>query len=114
MTDIKVSKSEYDKMQRDISKLAALEAGGVDNWEGFDESLTGWRKENDLSELIDSLVYEFSEAVNELACDADVDFPAGMEAGPNVMIPDSEDVARVFIAMVINKYNEIGAEYGRT
>jgi hypothetical protein len=109
MADIKITKLEYDKMQRDLSKLNALEAGGVDNWEGFDDSLTDWRKENDLTEMIDGLVHEFSESVGELSCDATVDFPAGMDAGCSVMMPDSEDAARAFIAMVINKYKEIEA-----
>ena len=104
MTDVKLSQKDYEDMQRDISKLRALEAGGVDNWEWFDESLKGWREENELSEMIDDLVYEFSEAVADLACDATVDFPAGMDAGSNVMMPDSEEVARVFINMVIQKY----------
>jgi hypothetical protein len=104
MTDVKLSQKEYDKMQRNLSKLYALEAGGVNNWEWFDESLKEWRKESELSEMMDDLIYEFSECVNELAIEANVDFPAGMEAGSNVMMPDSEDAARVFINMVIEKY----------
>ena len=72
MNDVKLTQKEYDKMQRDLSKLYALEAGGVDNWEWFDESLKGWRKENELDEIINELIYEFSECVNELAIEADV------------------------------------------
>ena len=104
MSDVKLSQKDYDKMQRYLSKLHALEAGGVDNWEWFDESLKEWRKENELSAMIDELVYEFSEAVGELSCDATVDFPGGMECGANVMMPDSEDAAKAFIYMVIAKY----------
>ena len=32
--------------ERKLAKLAALEAGGVDNWEGYDFALKDWWKEN--------------------------------------------------------------------
>ena len=36
---VTISQREYDQLVRDSYKLAALEAGGVDNWEWYDESL---------------------------------------------------------------------------
>lgn len=30
--------------QRDLEKLWALEGGGVDNWDNYDDSLDEWRK----------------------------------------------------------------------
>ena len=32
-----------DDVQKQLDKLQALEAGGVDNWEWYDESLDSWR-----------------------------------------------------------------------
>ena len=44
MEMIKISQEEYDQLIKDQKWLRALEAAGVDNWEGFDfarESLNG-------------------------------------------------------------------------
>lgn len=92
MTDVKISKSEYEKMQRELSKLYALEAGGVDNWEWFDESLKDWRKENELSELLDDTM----ESFRELLADADVDEPAGARYGYNVTV-DEDELKKVLV-----------------
>lgn len=37
--EITISKEEYYKLQCDSLKLAMLECGGVDNWNGYSESL---------------------------------------------------------------------------
>lgn len=43
---ITITKKEYNSLQRDSQKLAALEAGGVDNWEWYSESLKEfWEEE---------------------------------------------------------------------
>ena len=44
---VTITKEEYDRLiYRDL-KLEALEAGGVDNWEWYDDSLEDFRKEQD-------------------------------------------------------------------
>ena len=50
MTDetITITKKELNSLQRDSRKLAALEAGGVDNWEWYSESLEEfWAEEEE-------------------------------------------------------------------
>lgn len=43
-----IPKSEYDSLVRSSRMLAALEAGGVDNWEWYSESLSEfWDDEDD-------------------------------------------------------------------
>lgn len=37
---ITISKQEYDQLVKDSEILEALYAGGVDNWEWYDESLS--------------------------------------------------------------------------
>jgi len=102
MTDtVKISQTEYRKMQRNLAKLAALEAGGVDNWEWYGDSLSEWNKENDLEELAD----DFVDAINDISVDADVDYPAGREAGPSVTMP--EDAVRALFLSFIEKYKEL-------
>lgn len=48
---ITITKKEYEEMKRELRKLYALEAGGVDNWQWYDASLEDYRKElgNELS-----------------------------------------------------------------
>lgn len=42
---VTISKEEYEQLKRDSYKLACLEAGGVDNWEWYGESLqVYWEK----------------------------------------------------------------------
>ena len=77
MSKVELTKAEYDKMQRDLAKLYALEAGGVDNWEWYDESLNGWRKENAYDEMIDKLTDDFTETVDDLSIEAEVDYTGG-------------------------------------
>ncbi|MBB3910118.1 hypothetical protein [Sphingomonas desiccabilis] len=36
---VSIPRDEYLKLQEAAEKLAALEAGGVDNWEGYAEAL---------------------------------------------------------------------------
>ena len=36
---ITITKSEYVRLQRDSRLLAALEAGGVNNWEWYSDSI---------------------------------------------------------------------------
>ena len=84
MTQIKISKAEYEKMQRQIAKLEALEAGGVDSWEWYSESLKNWFAENELIELMDDTI----DGINDVLIDAEVDYPAGREAGPSIHFDD--------------------------
>lgn len=45
---ITITKKEYESLQKDSRKLAALEAGGVDNWEWYGESLQEfWAEEEE-------------------------------------------------------------------
>ncbi len=74
---------ELEKAER---KLQALEAGGVDNWDGYDDALEEFRKEDRLDELLDDLLDEIHESLVE----ARVDYPAGHEAGSNVTLTDVE------------------------
>lgn len=35
---VTISRKEYDQLQKDADMLCALEACGVDNWEGYSEA----------------------------------------------------------------------------
>ena len=53
--------------------LNALEAGGVDNWEGYDESLKDLRKEEEIDNLVVDTIYSIME---EVCVNASVEYPA--------------------------------------
>lgn len=45
--EITITLKEYKSLLKDSRKLAALEAGGVDNWEWYGESLENFFEEED-------------------------------------------------------------------
>lgn len=47
MSFITISEDRYDELVRAEKMLSALEAGGVDNWEWYSESLREFFKEED-------------------------------------------------------------------
>jgi hypothetical protein len=62
-----INEQRIKELERSEAKLHALEAGGVDIWDFYDESLTDWRAENEHEEKICSLVSDLKEAFGECA-----------------------------------------------
>lgn len=98
---MEISEKELRTLRRDSAKLAALEAGGVDNWEWYSDSLVDFHKEEALEEFVDNMVDSFHETI----IDAEVDYPAGHEAGPSIRVSDK--VAEDFIRLVIEGHKEL-------
>lgn len=101
MTTVTVKKSEYDKMQRELSKLHALEAGGVDNWDNYDDALAEWFKENEVDELLDNIIAD----MNDVLVDAEVDQPAGQGCGYSIRF--DEATMRKILLERLKEYKEI-------
>lgn len=80
MSKIQIDENTYKKMMRDIAKLTALEAGGVDNWDGYSFSLEEWHKENALDEILEGIISD----INDILVGADVDQPAGSGCGYSI------------------------------
>ena len=59
-----------------LAILDALEAAGVDNWEGYDFALEDIRKEQKRRETFESIVYDILEAASEY-----IEEPAGRGCG---------------------------------
>ena len=88
------------KDQRRLAKLDALEAGGVDNWEWYDESLKSWREENEREELAE----DFLDQLLEIICiDCRIEQPAGAGAGYGI---SETQPALDFILSKIEKFKE--------
>lgn len=62
-----VSAKRLKELERSEAKLNALEAGGVDNWDAYADSLKDYWAENEREEKMDDLVTELSEAFGECA-----------------------------------------------
>lgn len=82
---------ELEKAER---KLLALEAGGVDNWYGYDFALESVRAEEEYEEFIDDVVSEILDAIG-----GELEEPAGRGCGRAVT-----DRGAGFIADVLKKY----------
>ncbi len=41
---ITITRVEYEALKRDSSMLSALEAAGVDNWDGYDNAIQIWKE----------------------------------------------------------------------
>ncbi len=74
--NIQISKKELDELRDAQAKLEALEAGGVDNWEWYDESLKAYHAQKALEDDIHALVDEICLAACENA-----EEPAGRGCG---------------------------------
>ena len=64
---VTISKSEIERLRMIESKMAALEKGGVDNWEWYGESLASWREENEVNELKSNLFNDLLELLGQNA-----------------------------------------------
>ena len=62
-----LSDKRLKELERAEAKLSALEAGGVDNWEWYGESLKPYHEENELEENRTDLINELSEIFGECA-----------------------------------------------
>ena len=94
MSDVKISEKRLKELERAASKLQALEAGGVDNWEWYCESLKEWRKEGELEDLIATYVDDILQVCSE---EGDVEYPAGRDCGHSILLGASEDSVAVLL-----------------
>lgn len=70
MKKILITKAEYERLLDRDEKLTALEEGGVDNWEWYEESLKDYyqRQEEDerREEIEDKISEKFDEMISDL------------------------------------------------
>lgn len=83
--EVKITKRYLKNLERAYSKLEALEAGGVCNWEWYGESLKEFHQEEELDELIAKHVDNICQTVSE---DCTVEYHSCREVGAAIMFPD--------------------------
>jgi hypothetical protein len=86
---------------RKLAKLDALEAGGVDNWEFYAESLKNWREENENEETAESIVNEMLEVVQDY-----IEQPAGPGCGYSIKSKGYEAA----VAILLKRNKEFSGE----
>ncbi len=57
--------TRYYELLRIERKMQALEAGGVDNWEGYSDSLSEWFKEEERGQILDKYVKIINDVTSE-------------------------------------------------
>ena len=76
MTQVTISAARLRELEDAQEQLQALEAGGVGNWEWYDESMRPYRVRKEQEEKWEELVEEILEAL----C-TEIDQPAGQGCG---------------------------------
>ena len=61
--DKKITAKRLRELEMAERTLLALQAGGVDNWDGYDSSLEGLRKEAEQKEQIETILDEVEAAL---------------------------------------------------
>lgn len=105
--EVKITKRYLETLERAQAKLQALEAGGVDNWEWYGESLKEFRKEEQTDELIENYVDSILTVCSE---EGDVEYPAGRECGANILLRDAEDAVSSLLRKFIQEAIELKGE----
>lgn len=77
-----MSKEDYQRLLDAEEKLRLLENGGVDNWEFYDEALDGYVPTSELYEQARDILEELVEG-------SQIDYPAGRDAGHQIIFADS-------------------------
>ena len=93
-----------EQTKRRLSKLDALEAGGVEDWEWYDESLKDWFADNEIEEELDNFIDE----INDILADAIISEPAG--AGTGHAIEFNEKSMRSLAITFAKKFYDIKIE----
>jgi hypothetical protein len=86
------------EQERKLAKLAALEAGGVDNWEWYGESLKEYDETIGREEAAEEIIDDILEAIHD-----HIEQPAGMGCGYGIN-PEGYDIA---VKILLKRYNEL-------
>ena len=88
---IEITPKRFKQLERSEAKLNALEAGGVDNWDFYDESLKEYCAVNELEEKREALIDELEMAFGECAYE-----PSERGAGITFTEDVDDKVLRIF------------------
>ncbi len=96
-----MNKSRIEELERKERKLEALEAGGVNNWEWYSESLKGYYEDEQHNENVSNLIDELSDVFGSCAYE-----PSERGAGIAFNDDTHAEVAAVLINFKV-KFEEV-------
>lgn len=73
------------QIERRLAKLDALEAGGVDNWDFYDDALKDYRATIQKEETVESIMSDLMDIISE-----SIHEPAGRDCGFGIR-PEAHD-----------------------
>jgi hypothetical protein len=88
------------ELERKEAKLNALERGGVDNWDAYDDALAEYRIEIELEEKIEACADDILEEISQF-----IEQPAGIGCGYGFKDGAQQIIVRGF-KKVIKEINE--------
>lgn len=106
MSIVEVSSKYLAELERNNRKLKALEQGGVDDWEWYDESLKTFFKEERQQEILEDAVNNILEF---LCGEASIYEPAGRGAGYTIEL--GEKLNRDFKELLCNIISQAAATW---
>ena len=95
MNETKISKARLKQLLEAEEELNALNAGGVDNWEWYGESLDALVKKRELDERVGE---EILTLFGDLA--EHIDAPAGWQAGYGICGDEPFEVVKRFLEAI--------------
>ena len=100
-----ISKQKYKELLRQANKLQALEDGGVDNWQFYEEALDKYFKDEEVDALIEKFIEDALEALV-----GNIDEPLGHGAGYGLTERGEDAIEEVAYKFSANLRNIINNE----
>ena len=97
---MEISKERLVELEDIERVMSCLDAGGVDNWEGYDDALEGYREEKENMEEIEAKFYDLLEVL----CTG-IDEPAGSGCGYG-FTEDAQEQGLTLFTNVINEFKK--------
>lgn len=98
-----ISAARMKELLRAEAKLSALEAGGVDNWCGYDDALSDLRRDQEREETVDGVISDLIENSFDFF---EIDQPAGAGCGYRVDVKDHASLFKLLKTFAEN-YGDI-------
>ena len=99
MEKIQITKAEYERLLDRDEKLTALEEGGVDNWEWYEESLKDYYQRQEEDERREEIENEISEKFEQMISDLEKGIYEPSESGAGACF-DEEAVKKAKEAVI--------------
>jgi hypothetical protein len=89
--EIKIPQYQWDRINRRLAKLQALEDHGVQYWAMHDTALREWQKKVDIEDSVQEMI----DDINDILTEADIDQPAGPGCGYAISFDEKEMAKRL-------------------